>query len=226
MRVCLFDIDGTLIHTAGAGLLALREAMLAVFNSDAGATEIVTTGRTDRAIVEELFSRHDIEPTESNWREYLAAYLEKLPQALGECPGRVLTGIPELLRMLAERSDITVGLLTGNSHEGARHKLLHYQLYGHFAFGGFGGEHTNRDDVARSALQEVHARLGGSVAGERITVIGDTPLDVRCARAIGARAVAVASGTHSADALQDSAPDLLIENFADPHPLLRFLEQD
>ncbi len=226
MRVCLFDIDGTLIHTGGAGLRALREAMQTVFNCDAAETQVVTTGRTDRAIVQELFQQHDIEPSDANWSVYLSAYLEILPQALAACSGRVLSGIPELLQHLGQRDDVAVGLLTGNSHPGAQHKLLHYQINHHFTFGGFGDEHTDRDDVARLALREVHLHFDGQIAEEQIYVIGDTPSDVRCARAIGARAVAVATGSHSVEELLECSPDLLIKDFSDLNPLLQFLEQN
>jgi phosphoglycolate phosphatase len=114
-------------------------------------------------------------------------------------------------------------LLTGNSHEAARHKLQHFGLYEHFAFGGFGGEHLDRDDVARAALAAVHEHHNGTVTAERIVVIGDTPLDVRCSRAIGARPVAVASGTHSLEQLRPSAPELLVEDLSDPSPLLNLM---
>ncbi len=224
MHVCLFDIDGTLIHTGGAGLLALRRAMLTVFDDDAGSTELVTTGRTDRAIVEDLFRQHGIEPTEETWHAYSAAYLQHLPVALAECRGRVIEGIPELLSLLSARGDVVLGLLTGNSNEGARHKLAHYELAEHFEFGGFGGEHTNRDDVARAVWSQIQERFCDAVAADRISIIGDTPLDIRCARAIGAQAVAVATGTHSVEELRGHSPDLLVEDFSDPDVLLRFLQ--
>ncbi len=223
MYVCLFDIDGTLIHTAGAGIAALRTTMLSVHNCDASATEVVTTGRTDRAIVEELFDLHDVERSDENWEVYLAAYLEHLPISLAECKGRVLPGIPELLATLAARDDVTLGLLTGNSHPAAQHKLGHYGLNDHFTFGGFGGDHTDRDDVARLALAEVHARFDNGIEADRIFVIGDTPLDIRCARAIGAQAIAVATGSHDVEALREAKPDLLVEDFADASPFLEML---
>lgn len=223
MQVCLFDIDGTLIHSGGAGLRALRSAMQAVFEVDADRTEVVTTGRTDRAIVEELFQLHDIDLTQHNWELFSQTYLCHLPNSLAACAGRILPGVEALLDQLTQREDVAVGLLTGNSHEAARHKLSHFGLYERFAFGGFGGEHLDRDDVARAALAAVHESHHGTVSAERIFVIGDTPLDVSCARAIGARPVAVASGTHTLEQLKQSAPELLVEDFSDPTPLLELL---
>jgi len=225
MRVCLFDIDGTLIHTGGAGLVALRNTMKIVFDEDASATEVVTTGRTDRAIVEELFQLHGIDPSEENWRTYLSAYLEQLPLSLAACRGNVLPGISELLKRLSTCEDVAMGLLTGNSHPAAQHKLRHYELLEYFEFGGFGDEHTDRDDVARAAHAVVHERFEGLVTTDRIFIIGDTPLDVRCARAIGAKAIAVATGTHNAESLRAAEPDLLVESFADMEPLLQLLSE-
>lgn len=220
MYVCLFDIDGTLVHSGGAGLRALRAAMTAVFGNDAEATQVVTTGRTDRAIVGELFEQHGVEASERNWRVYSAAYLEHLREALPVCDGRVLPGIRELLAILADRTDVAVGLLTGNSPQGARHKLEHFGLDDYFAFGGFGDDHANRDDVAKQAMAATQKHLNVTVSPEQVFVIGDTPSDVRCARAVGARAIAVASGWHTAEELRDSQPDLLMHDFADPTPLL------
>src|SRR5207244_1852351 len=109
----------------------------------------------------------------------------RLPDSLNRHNGRVLPGIVALLQTLRSRQDAALGLLTGNVRAGARVKLGHYGLFEHFAFGGFGDLHFDRDDVAREALAETRTHVGAHVPPERIWVIGDTPLDVRCARAIG-----------------------------------------
>jgi phosphoglycolate phosphatase-like HAD superfamily hydrolase len=119
--------------------------------------------------------------------------------------------------------NVAVGLLTGNVRDGARTKLGHFGLYEHFQFGGFGDHHFDRDDVARDALAAVHACVGSHCTADRIWVIGDTPLDVRCARAIGARVAAVATGLHSCEQLAASEPDLLFDDLSDPTPLLRLI---
>jgi phosphoglycolate phosphatase-like HAD superfamily hydrolase len=121
---------------------------------------------------------------------------------------------------LRQRDDVAVGLLTGNVRAGAKAKLGHFGLYEHFGFGGFGDEHFDRCDVAREALAAVRAHGHREVTPEQIWVIGDTPLDVECARAIGANVAAVATGFHTVEHLAEAQPDVLLPNLADPTPLL------
>ena len=132
----------------------------------------------------------------------------------------MLPGVVELLLRLRDREDVLVGLLTGNVRDGARVKLGHFGLYEHFPFGGYGDHHFDRDDVAREALAEVKRLLNGTADPARIWVVGDTPLDVRLHRAIGARAAAVATGWHTTEELADHRPDLLLTDLSDPAPLL------
>lgn len=215
MHVCLFDIDGTLINTGGAGTAALRAAMGSAFNVPEPA-EVPVHGRTDRGITSDLFSAHAIDNSPDNWQRFRAAYLEHLPGLLVERNGMVLPGISVLLQALSKRDDVLVGLLTGNTRAGARIKLEHYGLSHFFEFGGFGDLHFVRDDVAREALGEVQARLNGAANPNRIWVIGDTPLDVRCARSIGARCVAVATGGHTVEELAAEKPDVVAADLSDP----------
>jgi phosphoglycolate phosphatase-like HAD superfamily hydrolase len=221
MIVCLFDIDGTLLASGGAGKAALESAFTEEFGI-ALRHHVPYSGRTDRAIARELLQSHDLEDTPANREKLIAGYLARLPRSLNSHNGRVLPGIHALLRELTARSNVAVGLLTGNIRAGARTKLGHYRLYEHFAFGGFGDHHYDRDDVAREALAATRTHLGASVPPERIWVIGDTPLDVQCARAIGARVLAVATGIHSSEQLSDSSPDLMLADLSDP---TSFLEQ-
>jgi phosphoglycolate phosphatase-like HAD superfamily hydrolase len=219
--VCLFDIDGTLISSGGAGKAALVAALASEFGVPRVSDAIDLRGRTDRAIVAELMLGHGLDGCPESCRRLTEAYLRHLPECLRRSPGRVLPGVAELLLRLAGRGDVALGLLTGNIREGARIKLGHFGLFDHFAFGGFGDHHHDRDDVAREALAEVKARFDGTVTPERIWVVGDTPLDVRCARAIGARAVAVVTGWHTREELAASEPDLLVTDLSDPELLLR-----
>jgi phosphoglycolate phosphatase-like HAD superfamily hydrolase len=157
--------------------------------------DVLAAGRTDRAITADLFALHNVEETPELWAEFQATYFKHLPATLAELQGTVLPGIAELLSRLAERPDeIALGLLTGNFREGAALKLRNYVIDHHFLFVGYGDEHHERDDVARVALEQAVRHLQREVDAETVWVIGDTPSDVRCARAIGANAVAVATG--------------------------------
>jgi phosphoglycolate phosphatase-like HAD superfamily hydrolase len=221
MIACLFDIDGTLLSSGGAGKAALELAFTEEFGV-ALRTHIPYSGRTDRAIARDLLRMHDVDDTVENWQKLQAGYLARLPDSLNRHQGRVLPGILQLLQTLRTRTDVAIGLLTGNVRAGARVKLGHYGLFDHFAFGGFGDLHFDRDDVAREALAEVRSHLGEPLSADRIWVIGDTPLDVRCARAIGAKVVAVATGVHSYEELRTTAADLTLKDLSDPSV---FLEQ-
>jgi phosphoglycolate phosphatase-like HAD superfamily hydrolase len=221
MPVFLFDIDGTLVSSGGAGKAAMEQALQTAFGVRVGQHGIPFSGRTDRAIGRDLFLHHAVEESAANWQRFLNDYLGHLPGLLVRHAGRVLPGIAALLETLRVRDGTTLGLLTGNIRAGARIKLSHFGLFHHFTFGGFGDAHHQRDDVAREALAAVRAHLGAGIDSRDIWVIGDTPLDVRCARAIGARVVAVATGWHSLDELALSEPDVLVADLSDPEPLLR-----
>ncbi|MBI3465866.1 MAG: haloacid dehalogenase-like hydrolase, partial [Planctomycetes bacterium] len=176
-------------------------------------------GRTDRAIVRDLFALHAIADSPSNRDRFVASYLGHLPACLSERQGKVLPGVSELLEQLRARTDVVVGLLTGNLRNGARTKLGHFGLFHHFAFGGFGDHQMDRNDVAREALGEVRKHVAVQVSVEQIWVIGDTPLDVLCARSIGARVLAVATGLHTMDELSPERPDILLANLTDASSL-------
>jgi phosphoglycolate phosphatase len=220
MHIVLFDIDGTLIASGGAGKAALEKALAEEFGITHLIEKLQLSGRTDRAIMTDLFRMHALEDTPSNHQRLIAAYLRNLPQSLATRGGRVLPGIAALLETLSRRTDVAVGLLTGNVRAGAKVKLGHFGLFDYFAFGGFGDHHLDRDEVAREALAEVEQRFNGKHSSDRIWVVGDTPLDIRCARAIGARAVAVATGWHSEEELTQHEPDLLLTSLEDPRVLL------
>jgi phosphoglycolate phosphatase-like HAD superfamily hydrolase len=220
MIVCLFDIDGTLISSGGAGKVALERGLAEEFGIEHVIEKMSLSGRTDRAIVEDMLRLCDLEISAENVRRVQEAYLRHLPECLDTLHGKVLPGIAGLLQQLRQRSDVLVGLLTGNIRAGARVKLGHFGLGDHFPVGGFGDLHLDRDDVAREALADVCRHLACAVSPGSIWVVGDTPLDVRCARAIGAKVVAVTTGWHTRADLEPHAPDLLLTDLSDPAPLL------
>src|SRR5262249_47697192 len=159
--------------------------------------QVAIHGRTDRGITRDMFRHHGIDDLPEHWERFREAYLKALPKSLAARSGKVLPGIVSLLEVLSARDDILIGLLTGNTREGARIKLAHYGLDHYFGFGGFGDNHVERDDVAREALVKAQSCVKAPVDLRRVWVIGDTPGDVSCGRAISARTIAVATGNHS-----------------------------
>jgi phosphoglycolate phosphatase-like HAD superfamily hydrolase len=224
MHVLLFDIDGTLIHAGGSGLRALKIAFAETFDR-APPAQIDTAGRTDRGIARDMFSRQSIEDSFHNWSRFRESYLRHLADQMPRRRGRVLPGVAWLLDQLAGRPDVATGLLTGNVAEGARIKLEHFGLNHHFAFGGFGEHHPERNAVAEEALRAAHRALNGAVCPERVWVIGDTALDIACARHINAHAVAVATGLQARSELAAAAPDLLLDDLRSAAQLLRRLDE-
>jgi phosphoglycolate phosphatase len=213
--VVLFDIDGTLLASGGAGKLALEEALLHEFQLEAIRLQVPYSGRTDVAIARDLLRGHDLQAHPEHVERLHEAYLRRLPEALVRRQGNVLPGVLELLQALRCRQDVLVGLLTGNIRRGAAVKLGHFGIHDYFAFGGFGDGLLERDEVARAAWQAAEAHHGGGLLPERTWVIGDTPLDVQCARAIGAKAAAVATGFHTLEELAACQPDLLLKSLAE-----------
>ncbi|MEY4189891.1 MAG: hypothetical protein RIR17_627 [Planctomycetota bacterium] len=214
-NVVLFDIDGTLLSSAGAGKAALEKSMASRFGVEEIVDGLTLSGRTDLAILHDLFRMHEIPFSETGFKTMLEGYLEHLPECLKSVQGKVLPGIDLILEKLAQDSEFQVGLLTGNLRKGAKIKLGHFGINEYFSFGGFGDFHLDRDDVAREALKEVQERFGSNIKKSNIWVIGDTPLDIRCARAIGVKVMAVATGWHGMEELRGHSPDALVENLSD-----------
>ncbi len=222
MLTLLFDIDGTLINTGGAGGTALIEAFREDFGVENPA-KVPFSGRTDRGIGTNLFEQHGIDDSPENWQRLRDGYLARLPIHLSQRDGRVLEGVLRLLEGLQAREAVAIGLLTGNLRDGARIKLSYFGLFEHFKFGGFGDEHRDRDGVAAAALAEARQHANSTFDPARLWVIGDTPLDISCARAIDARVLAVATGLHPAGELADLRPDLILEDLSDTELVMNAL---
>jgi phosphoglycolate phosphatase len=220
MHVLLFDIDGTLIRSGGAGKAAMERALRTEFGVGEFLDRVAYSGRTDPSISHDLLALHGLEPSAANIKRLKTAYLGHLPSALRSFDGIVLPGVRALLDRLHATEHIALGLLTGNVREGAHRKLTHFDLWQYFPFGAFADDIHERDDIARSALPEIKRHLGREIHPESIWVIGDTPLDVKCARAIGARAVAVATGWHSIGELTRAGADHVLADLNEPSELL------
>lgn len=216
IRLVLFDIDGTLIRTDGAGRDAFTRVAETQFNVPDGMREIAFAGRTDPAIVRDFFLRHHIEPSPANFQRFFHAYVLCLEHLLPQRAGRVLPGVRESLEALKSLPHRPVaGLLTGNIRPGAQIKLRHFGLWHWFTVGGFGDDHEDRSQIARLVAQRGSHQLGRPLAGEEILVVGDTPLDIACARAIQAKTLAVATGPFSLPELQQHQPTWAAQTLAE-----------
>ena len=207
VRLVLFDIDGTLLLTGGAGERAFAKVCATVFNVPNGTDKLGFAGRTDTAIVRDFFVKHQIEASQVNFQRFFDSYVFWLDQMLERRSGRVLPGIQRFIVDLKTLPNPpALGLLTGNTRLGAQLKLTHYGLWDHFQTGAFGDECEDRNELAALARQRGSRLVGHPLAGEEMLVVGDTPLDIACARAIGARVLAVATGSYSVRQLKPHQP--------------------
>ena len=210
----LFDIDGTLLTSGGCGERALRHAVMDSFGIEDDLHDIEIAGRTDTGIARQLLRKYGCPETDEGIRGILESYLRHLPRLLPEIQGRLLPGVNELLAALKPRADVVLALLTGNLVRGAEHKLSHYGVWHYFEFGAFADEHHERDKLGPFALARTVER-GHAIPLSRTFVIGDTPHDISCARAIGAKAVAVATGVFPSEKLATHEPDVLLGDLSD-----------
>ena len=215
IRLVLFDIDGTLIHSGGAGVKAFAKAFATEFGIADGTERLKFAGRTDVSLVREFFGHHQIPPTTGNFERYFQAYLHWLGQIAPESPGKICPGFEEFYAGLKTRPEPPlIGLLTGNIRRGAEIKLGQHGLWDKFSFGGFADDHEERDTIAAVARQRGAERLNHPpLRGEEVLVIGDTPLDIRCARAIQAKVLAVATGNFTVEELAEFKPDWVVQDF-------------
>lgn len=224
MQVILWDIDGTLIRSGHAGSRSMNAAMHAVFGVPAAFDGFDFAGRTDPWALDVMFRRHGLQPAAGDLTRFYEVYVETLRRELHNPHSRTCAGVRELLTHFAAQPRFTQALLTGNIAAGSRAKLEHFGIWHHFAFGAFADDSGDRNALGPIALRRAreHLRHDG-LATRDLVIIGDTPHDVACARACGARCVAVATGRFTLADLAPHAPDLLVENLGDPAPLLAFL---
>ena len=207
-RLVLFDIDGTLVHTGSAGVKAFAKVFATEFGAKDHFERLKFAGRTDVSLVREFFSFHDIPPTEENHKRFFERYVFWLDHILAESRTEICPGVWEFIRELKSLpTPPLLGLLTGNIRLGAEIKLRHFDLWDTFATGAFADDAEQRDQIAAIARQRGARLLPEALKDEEVLVIGDTPLDIRCGRAIGAKVLAVATGGARLDELQRHQPD-------------------
>jgi phosphoglycolate phosphatase len=224
MRLVLFDIDGTLLREGVAPKIAFARALRETYATTGPVGTFRFAGMTDPECVTEIMRLAGVQEEVIHQRrdECLRRYIEHLEAEMPNTDGaRLFPGVRELLERLNKLDDVLVGLLTGNVLRGAQLKLRRWNLEPYFRFGAYGDDHEDRAVLAAIALDKARALTGRSFTGAETTVIGDTPKDVACARAIGARAVAVATGQVSRGDLADCSPDALLDSFENHEAALR-----
>ena len=213
IRLVLFDIDGTLIRTGGAGVKSFERTFALEFGLAQATREMNFAGRTDPSLVRQCFQRHNIPATPKNFHRFFETYVFLLEHTLGHTKGEACLGVQEFIHELNHlAAPPTIGLLTGNIRLGAEIKLRHYGLWESFTFGAFGDDDEDRNRLAAIALRRGEKLLQRPVAGSEVLVVGDTPLDIECANAIGAKVMAVGTGGYSCAELRACGPTWVVEN--------------
>lgn len=223
-RLLLFDIDGTLVW-GGPAKEAFHLALLETFGTAGDIEGHSFSGKTDPQIARELLRGAGLADPEIDrglpdlWRRYLLG----LEEGLVERPMDVLPGVPALLEALTGEDDVALALLTGNIADGARLKLGSAGLAHHFGTGSYGSDAEDRDDLPGVALERAREAWGVRFPVDEVIVVGDTPRDVQCGRAVGTRTVAVATGHYDSPALREAGADHVVEDFGDTRAVLELL---
>jgi len=227
-KLVLFDIDGTLVLTGGAGLRAMNRAVEEVLGHSDVLNNIQVAGRTDWAILTDAAAAAGATLEASLLDELRRRYTTYLAGEIhhrGSGRKGVMPGVAELLPVLRDDGGVVLGLLTGNFEEGAKIKLAHFDLWDYFVCGAYGGDASDRNALVPVALSRARAACGlGAVAPSDIFVVGDTPHDVACAHAVGATPVAVATGGFTEDQLRASGAGIVFRDLGDTRAFLEVLE--
>jgi phosphoglycolate phosphatase-like HAD superfamily hydrolase len=219
IRLVLFDIDGTLVHTGGAGTKAFSRTFSQIFGLHHGAERMKFAGRTDVSLVREFFQIHDVPASPENFRRFFENYVFWLEHIVAQSTGGECAGITQFIaNLLAHPHPPMLGLLTGNIRLGAEIKLRRFGLWDFFVMGGFADDHEDRNHIAVAALERGRRVLDRRLQPQEIVVIGDTPFDVRCGKFIGAKTLAVATGGSKYAELKEHGADWTVEALTQIHP--------
>jgi phosphoglycolate phosphatase len=238
-KLILFDIDGTLVLTGGAGIRAMNRACEELVGNPHGLEGIPVAGRTDRIILADVVTRAGHTLDDGLLDQLRERYVANLREEI-ERPGRaqsfeslgarggvkaVMPGIRELLDILHQRDDVFLALLTGNFAASARIKLEHFDLWRYFRCGAYADDAADRNALVPFALQRARECGLPELPPEHILVVGDTPHDVACAHAVGAIPIGVATGGFTSDQLRESGAAVVFENLADPREFLKLVDE-
>jgi phosphoglycolate phosphatase len=225
-KLVLFDIDGTLVLTGRAGVRAMNRACEEIIGRTDVLENIPVAGRTDWSILHDALHAIGHELDEDLFGRLRERYVTLLRDEI-EVPGQgvkaIMPGVRELLDSLATREDVFLGLLTGNFEQGARIKLEHFNLWHYFRCGAYGDDAADRNALVPFALDRAYACGLEAIASSAIFVVGDTPRDIECARAVGAVPVGVATGSYSVADLQGSGADIVFDDLSDTPAFLRVI---
>ena len=219
-RILLFDIDGTLVSTGGAGAVAWKQAFEELYGIPADIGEYTDAGMTDPDVGAKTFEAVlNRKPSPQELAQLVQRRLEHLPEAVEKSEGyRVLPGVPERLKQLS-RAGHLLGLITGNGDGAAHIKLQRAGLNRWFTYGAYASAGVDRPEIVRQAVGRGEAMLGCDVPNTDIFVIGDTPLDIQAAHAVDCTAIAVATGKYDAAALKEAGADHVLETLEEELPI-------
>jgi phosphoglycolate phosphatase len=221
MKFILFDIDGTILDSGGAGASALNLAFEELFGVKNAFSSVRMAGKTDMQILKEGFLLHNIDSSDGITPDFYRRYTEHLRRNIINSGGHLKPGIREALAELQEQNtDYILGLLTGNIEEGARIKLASFGLDSYFSIGAFGNDDEDRDRLLPIAVAKLHKQTTMKVTFRDCVVIGDTPRDISCSKPYGAFSIAVATGPYSAEMLSLAGADIVFEDLSDTDAFL------
>lgn len=226
MQVLLFDVDGTLLLSGGAGKRGMDRAFEKLFGVKQALNGVPLAGFTDRHIFRNVCSQHGLPCTEETHDAFKQYYIEYLQEEIrAENPEKyLLPGVENLLNLLSRQEDVKLGLLTGNYAETAKIKLGHFSIDHFFAFGAYGDDAEEREKLLPFAMQRFKELTGTDVPQKHVWVIGDTPRDVSCAKPHRVRTIAVMTGFFSKESLAKENPDYILRDFQDPEKVLQIIQ--
>jgi HAD superfamily hydrolase (TIGR01549 family) len=226
MKILLFDIDGTLIHSGGSGVHGMNLAFEEISGIPNALHGIGLAGRTDELILQDALDKHALQWRAEQVEQFKTRYYIHLAEDMQKPRDkrRLMPGFPELLDHLHALPHVHLGLLTGNWKTAAEIKLAHFGLWKYFDFGAFADDESDRNKLVPHALRRAQEQFGVIAQRDRVYVIGDTPRDIECARPHGAVAVAVATGDYTVEQLRTHQPDFLFEDFSKVEAVLEVLK--
>jgi phosphoglycolate phosphatase-like HAD superfamily hydrolase len=219
MRLILFDIDGTLVDTGGAGTRSLNNAFLDLFSLEDAFHGIRLAGKTDPEIIKEALLEHEIS-IDGNLDAVVNSYLKNLEKEIQNNRKHLKPGISELLEHLSAKGDAGVGLLTGNIEPGARIKLESFNLNRYFSSGAFGSDDDDRNNLLPIAVRRFEALFQKRIEIDNCIIVGDTPRDVACAHIYNALCIGVATGPYSFEDLVEAGADIVVKDLSSHSELL------